>query len=97
LASHGLPRKSGDHVDAPSTDVNLADALSSTSSYYTYPGSLTTPPCTETVTWFVLRRYAQLSSTQFEAFRHITGNNFRPAQHPNGRVIRSTGGDEDEQ
>ena len=71
-------------------------ALTNTSRYYTYQGSLTTPPCTETVTWFVLREYAQLSSEQFDAFRHILGNNFRPLQKRNGRAIRSTVGEDDE-
>ena len=54
--------------------INVADALTNTSRYYTYAGSLTTPPCTETVTWFVLHEYAQMSSEQYEAFRHILGN-----------------------
>jgi carbonic anhydrase len=96
LLSHGLPTKSGDEVNAPSQMINVADALTNTSRYYTYPGSLTTPPCTETVTWFVLHEYAQLSSEQFDAFRHILGNNFRPQQKRNGRTIRSTVGEDDE-
>jgi carbonic anhydrase len=90
LLAHGLPRKSGDVVDVPSQAINLRDALTNTARYYTYPGSLTTPPCAETVTWFVLHDYAQLSREQFEAFRSILGNNFRPLQKRNGRVIRTT-------
>ena len=76
--------------------INVAGALTNTSRYYTYPGSLTTPPCSETVTWFVLHEYAQLSSEQFDAFRHVLGNNFRPPQKPNGRTILSTVGEDDE-
>jgi carbonic anhydrase len=90
LLANGLPRKSGEVVDVPSEAINLKDALTSTSRYYTYPGSLTTPPCTETVTWFVLHEYAQLSYEQFEAFRSILGNNFRPLQKDDGRVVRTT-------
>lgn len=97
LLSHGLPVKSGDDVNVPSQMINVADALTNTSRYYTYAGSLTTPPCTETVTWFVLHEYAQMSSEQDEAFRHILGNNFRPVQMRNGRTIRSTERDVDEQ
>jgi carbonic anhydrase len=96
LLTHGLPTKSGDEVRVPSQMINVADALTNTSRYYTYPGSLTTPPCTETVTWFVLHEYAQLSSEQFDAFRHVLGNNFRPLQKRNGRRIRSTAGEDDE-
>ena len=96
LLTHGLPAKSGDEVHVPSQLINVAGALTNTSRYYTYPGSLTTPPCSETVTWFVLHEYAQLSSEQFDAFRHILGNNFRPLQKRNGRTIRSTEGEDDE-
>ena len=96
LLAHGLPAKSGDEVNVPSQMINVADALTRTSRYYTYAGSLTTPPCTETVTWYVLHEFAQLSSEQFEAFRHILGNNFRPPQKRNGRTIRSTVGEDDD-
>jgi carbonic anhydrase len=95
LLTHGLPTKGGDEVNVPSEMINVAGALTNTSRYYTYPGSLTTPPCTETVTWFVLHEFAQLSSAQFDAFRHILGNNFRPLQERNGRTIRSTVGEDD--
>ncbi len=96
LLTHGLPAKSGDEVNVPSQMISVADALTNTSRYYTYPGSLTTPPCSETVTWFVLHEYAQVSSDQFDAFRHILGNNFRPLQKRNGRTVRSTVGDDDQ-
>jgi len=81
---------SGDEVSGPSQMITVADALTNTSRYDTYAGSLTTPPCSETVTWFVLHQYAHLSGDQFDAFRHILGNNFRPLQQRNGRTIRST-------
>ena len=96
LLTHGLPTKSGDEVHDPSQLINVAGGLTNTSRYYTYPGSLTTPPCTETVTWFVLHEYAQVSSEQLDAFRHILGNDFRPTQKRNGRTIRSTVGEDDE-
>jgi carbonic anhydrase len=90
LLASGLPQKSGDEIDAPLRLVNVADALTDTSQYYTYPGSLTTPPCSETVTWFVLKGRAELSEEQFEAFRHVLGNNFRPLQKLNDRVAHAT-------
>jgi len=84
-------------VNVPSEMINVAEALTNTARYYTYPGSLTTPPCSETVTWFVLHKYAQLSNVQFNEFRHILGNNFRPLQKRNARTIRSSAGEDDEQ
>jgi carbonic anhydrase len=97
LLAHGLPKKGGDEVAVPSVHINLADALTHTGRYYTYPGSLTTPPCSETVTWLVLHDFAQLSNGQLEALRTILGNNFRPLQERNGRTIRSSVGDSDRQ
>jgi carbonic anhydrase len=88
LISAGLPRKS----TSPAVIVhrlNIEDAFTDTSSYYAYAGSLTTPPCSP-VSWIVLKRFAQMSPQQFEAFRVILGNNFRPLQGLNRRVIRAT-------
>jgi carbonic anhydrase len=91
LLAHGLPEQAGDHVEAVDA-INLADGLTDTAAYYTYPGSLTTPPCSENVTWIVLKQVAELSRQQFEAFRRILGNDFRPLQQRSGRVVRVTRG-----
>lgn len=85
----GLPEKNGDTTVTDEL-IDLADALSSTSSYYTYLGSLTTPPCSENVTWIVLKKPEKFSQAQFEAFRRILGNDFRPLQDLNGRTVRAT-------
>src|SRR5262249_2704040 len=77
LTASGLPEKSGDEINVPSQLINLANAFTNPSRYYTYAGSLTTPPCSETVTWFVLRRAGELSQEQFDEFRRLLGNNFR--------------------
>jgi len=89
LIDAGLPEKNGDTTmtDEP---IDLADVLTSTSSYYTYPGSLTTPPCSENVTWIVLQKPAKFSQAQFQSFRRILGNDFRPLQDLNGRTARGT-------
>jgi carbonic anhydrase len=89
LLTAGLPRQSTSKpvvIDR----LNLAEGLTSTASYYTYPGSLTTPPCSENVTWIVLKQQTQMSVEQFEAFRGILGNDFRPIQELNGRIIKVT-------
>jgi carbonic anhydrase len=94
LLSAGLPQKTTSDAVTVS-DLNLADAFTDLSSYYTYPGSLTTPPCSETVTWLVLKQQAELSASQYEEFRKVLGNDFRPVQAPNGRVARATPGKRD--
>lgn len=85
-----LPVKKGDETDDAGTEVDLAEGLTDAAEYYTYPGSLTTPPCSPIVTWIVLKERAELSADQFKAFRDILGNDFRPLQERNGRTIRTT-------
>jgi carbonic anhydrase len=84
----GLPQRAGEVVEGPRT-VNLAEGLRNRRAYFTYEGSLTTPPCTETVTWYVLRTRPTLSRSQLDAFIEVAGNNFRPLQARNGRVVRA--------
>ncbi len=89
LISAGLPRL----TTSPPVTINslvLEEAFTDTARYYTYAGSLTTPPCTENVSWLVLKQWAELSPEQFEAFRTILGNDFRPIQPRNHRAIRAT-------
>ncbi|XP_031630806.1 carbonic anhydrase 7-like [Contarinia nasturtii] len=61
--------------------------LNDLNEYYTYHGSLTTPPCSEVVTWIDFKRSIPLSHAQIEVFRTIQDNeghhlthNFRPIQ-----------------
>lgn len=91
LIDAGLPQKDGDVVEV-SEEINLADVLTSTRHYVTYGGSLTTPPCTETVQWVLMAKTAKITSEQYEAFRSILGNNFRPLQDRNGRNVRGSKG-----
>jgi carbonic anhydrase len=90
LIDAGLPETSEAEPTETEDLIDLADALTDTKSYYTYSGSLTTPPCSQTVTWVLLTQPARLHRNQLEAFRSILGNNFRPVQPLNQRVVRVT-------
>jgi carbonic anhydrase len=68
--------------------VNAAQLLPKNHAYYTFPGSLTTPPCSEGVTWFVLVNPNELSGEQIARFGRIYSGNARPTQALNGRVIK---------
>ncbi len=67
--------------------VNAADLLPDTLTYNNYPGSFTTPPCTEGVNWMVLTNPVEMSADQIAAFSNIIGHNNRPAQPLGDRAI----------
>lgn len=54
---------------------------------YRYMGSLTTPPCTEGVNWHVARKALEVSQEQITALTAIMGNNARPVQPLNHRLL----------
>ena len=60
-----------------------------TAHYYHYIGSLTTPPCSENVQWYLLKQPAQASKEQIEAFRKYYVDNERPVQELYDRHIES--------
>ena len=58
------------------------------SDYYRFNGSLTTPPCSEGVSWFVIKQADTVSKDQVEKFSHVMHHdNNRPIQPVNARVI----------
>jgi carbonic anhydrase len=59
-------------------------------SYYSYAGSLTTPPCSEVVAWMLLTDPIAVAEADVAAFAKLYAMNARPAQKPNRRfVLRS--------
>ncbi len=61
-----------------------------THSYFTYAGSVTAPPCTEGVTWFVLKTPLKISRAQISAFAKLYPDDARPVQPVNGRVVKES-------
>lgn len=61
--------------------------------YYTYEGSLTTPPCSEGVRWIVLDTPLRASREQLETLRAQHSGNARPVQPLNDRTIRYVTGE----
>lgn len=85
-----IPAEKEKEVDVSSISINAADLLPAGHGYFTYMGSLTTPPCTEGVTWYVLKAHATISKEQLEQFRKLYPHNVRPIQPTNGRPIQET-------
>ncbi len=75
---------------APTTLIDVNKLLPETRTYYTYMGSLTTPPCTEGVLWMVLKQPLQMSPEQILIFSRLYRNNARPIQPANGRLIKDS-------
>jgi len=58
--------------------------------YYTYMGSLTTPPCTEGVLWLVMQQPVTVSAQQIDIFSRLYPMNARPIQRAAGRMIKQS-------
>lgn len=84
-----LPLERGDAYDAP-VSIDLNQLLPKDRAYFTYMGSLTTPPCSEGVLWMVLRQPVQVSSQQISIFSRLYPMNARPLQAAGGRLIKES-------
>ncbi len=69
--------------------VNPGGLLPADRGYWTYLGSLTTPPCTEGVRWFVFEQALSMSRDQLRAFAALFRMNTRGLQDPHGRRIEA--------
>ena len=68
-------------------DVNLN--LPENNEYYTYSGSLTTPPCTESVSWYIFKSPITISLKQVKQLQELMPlNNYRNEQPLNGRIVK---------
>lgn len=83
-----MPLEKNAAVEPPGIAINPADLLPAGRSYYTYMGSLTTPPCTEGVLWLVMKQPVQVSPEQINIFSRLYRNNARPIQPAAGRLIK---------
>ena len=70
----------------PNLDMN--QLLPKDKMYWRFSGSLTTPPCSEGVTWIVLKHPLTVSAEQLDKFTHtMHHDNNRPVQSLHGRVV----------
>ena len=86
---NNLPLEKHDTVQ-PSVVLDVAAMLPERRDYYTYMGSLTTPPCTEGVLWMVMKQPMQASPQQMAIFSRLYPFNARPVQAHSGRVIKES-------
>lgn len=82
-----LPKEKGKEEFAPDIQIDADGLLPHDHSYYTFSGSLTTPPCSEDVTWFVLKHPVSVSAAEIERFSKLYRNDARPVQPLYDRVV----------
>jgi carbonic anhydrase len=86
-----MPMHEGEPV-AADPKIDPAKLLPRERAYYRYEGSLTTPPCSETVDWLVLTTPLTVAQGDIDAFAKLYPMNARPVQKPNRRFVLRAGG-----
>jgi carbonic anhydrase len=85
-----LPTAKEKEVLVTNVTIDAANLLPGNKGYYTFQGSLTTPPCSEEVTWLVLKTPVKIGDGEITAFGKIYPMNARPTQALNGRAVQAT-------
>ncbi len=86
---NALPLEKNEAQAAPGP-IDLNKLLPEDRRYYTYMGSLTTPPCSEGVLWMVMKTPVPVSPEQVDIFAHLYPMNARPVQRVAGRLIKES-------
>jgi carbonic anhydrase len=88
-AFRNLPQNKGDVSQPLGAVINASTLLPRNRTHFQYPGSLTTPPCTEGIRWYVMRTPIEMSDAQIGAYQSLPQLNpsARPLQPVNGRTI----------
>jgi carbonic anhydrase len=89
LVWNNLPLEKNDPVKALS-NMDVSKLLPAKRDYYTYMGSLTTPPCSEGVLWLVMKQAMEISADQLAIFSRLYPMNARPIQRSSGRIIKES-------
>lgn len=80
-----MPKAEGPEVTVAGVSINPASLLPETPGYFTYDGSLTTPPCSEGVRFFIMKHPIGIQKEMVDSFPFKM--NARPVQPLNGRKI----------
>ena len=82
-----LPKEKEHEEQLNNVQINAGALLPANLGYYTFTGSLTTPPCTENVTWFVLEHPVTVTTKEIQQFEKLYRHNARPTEPLNDRVV----------
>jgi len=87
---NNLPKEKEKEITVENTTISALDLLPDSKDYYRFVGSLTTPPCSEDVTWIVFKNPVQIAADSIARFGKAYPMNARPIQPLNGRDIEAT-------
>lgn len=90
MALNNVPLERNFEVSPPLERIDVSRLLPENKRYYTFMGSLTTPPCTEDVLWLVLMHAQQISPDQLAIFERLYAPNARPVQPGFDRLIKES-------
>jgi carbonic anhydrase len=82
-----LPQAKDKENVVPTVQISAVGLLPQNKDYYTFKGSLTTPPCSENVAWYVLKTPTQISAEEVARFAKYYQMNARPVQPLNDRDV----------
>jgi carbonic anhydrase len=85
-----IPQEMGKESAPDGVSVDPNGFLPTNRAYFTFPGSLTTPPCSEDVTWYLLRTPVWVSKPEVATFAKEYPLNARPVQPRNGRPVEAS-------
>jgi carbonic anhydrase len=86
---NNLPLERNDAYQ-PDSPIDANRLLPEQRGYFSYMGSITTPPCTEGVLWLVMKQPIEVSRDQIDVFGRFYRNNIRPIQPTAERIIKES-------
>ena len=86
---NNIPLEKG-QLGSPGIELDPYELLPNRRAYYTYMGSMTTPPCTENVLWLVMKQPMTASPAQMALFSRLYPLNARPVQASEGRMVKES-------
>jgi len=81
-----MPNTEGSEIRVADT-IDIAAIMPPENGYFRYMGSLTTPPCSEGLTWTVHKQPIEASVEQIRQFATLFPKNARPVQRRNRRFL----------
>ena len=85
-----IPKEKGKEVTVEGVTIDASQLLPKERGYYTFEGSLTTPPCSEGVVWFVMKQPTEISKSELNVFNHLYSHDARPVQPLNDRAVQAS-------